>query len=155
MKVNQKTEKAVRNGETFYSIPVAFKTELNEKQFHKLLQIRNLKSDLKQEFESSAFIAQLSEVLTDAIVSIDGFDDELYELIDYSLDTILNTLLGITPGVMNNGVQIEINDFERYSMDIWQFTKLGEPVFLKNKGKQEMVILGVEEYAKLIKKTMD
>ena len=56
---------------------------------------------------------------------------------------------------MNNGVQIEINDFERYSMDIWQFTKLGEPVFLKNKGKQEMVILGVEEYAKLIKKTMD
>ncbi len=67
----------------------------------------------------------------------------------------LNTLLGITPGVMNNGVQIEINDFERYSMDIWQFTKLGEPVFLKNKGKQEMVILGVEEYAKLIKKTMD
>ena len=89
------------------------------------------------------------------LTSIDGFDDELYELIDYSLDTILNTLLGITPGVMNNGVQIEINDFERYSMDIWQFTKLGEPVFLKNKGKQEMVILGVEEYAKLIKKTMD
>lgn len=38
---------------------------------------------------------------------------------------------------------------------IWQFTKLGEPVFLKNKGKQEMVILSVEEYAKLIKKTMD
>jgi len=68
MKVNQKTEKAVRNEKTYYSIPVAFKMELNEKQFHKLLQIRNLKSDLKQEFESSAFIAQLSEVLTDAIV---------------------------------------------------------------------------------------
>ena len=38
---------------------------------------------------------------------------------------------------------------------IWQFTKLGEPVFLKNKGKQEMVILGIEEYAKLKKKTLD
>ena len=67
----------------------------------------------------------------------------------------LNNLLNITPGVMNNGVLVDIKDFERYSIDIGQFTKLGEPVFLKNNGKQEMVILGVEEYAKLIKKRMD